>query len=152
MFCQKCGKPEQLPNNFCRQCGEFIPDLTKNNTLAFGGNTPNEKLLSTYYLSLTGFLSSLVVLLGLIWGGLNNPRIVFVTAVILGINIFLFAGILFISIKMKKRLNGEQEQEDTNLINEISSQNLLGETGFENYVPASVTEKTTKNLEKIKSS
>src|SRR5215471_15364793 len=29
MFCPKCGKPEQLPETYCRQCGLLLPDLSK---------------------------------------------------------------------------------------------------------------------------
>ena len=29
MFCPRCGKSEQLPETFCRQCGLFLPDLSK---------------------------------------------------------------------------------------------------------------------------
>ena len=29
MFCPRCGKPEQLPETYCRQCGLFLPDLLK---------------------------------------------------------------------------------------------------------------------------
>lgn len=29
MFCPRCGKAEQLPETFCRQCGLFLPDLSK---------------------------------------------------------------------------------------------------------------------------
>ena len=29
MFCPRCGKAEQLPETYCRQCGLFLPDLSK---------------------------------------------------------------------------------------------------------------------------
>ncbi|MGH9970340.1 MAG: hypothetical protein ACREBG_21465, partial [Pyrinomonadaceae bacterium] len=29
MFCPRCGKAEQLPESYCRQCGLFLPDLSK---------------------------------------------------------------------------------------------------------------------------
>ncbi len=29
MFCPRCGKAEQVPESFCRQCGLFLPDLSK---------------------------------------------------------------------------------------------------------------------------
>lgn len=29
MFCPKCGKSDQAPETFCRQCGVFLPDLSK---------------------------------------------------------------------------------------------------------------------------
>ena len=29
MYCPRCGKAEQLSETFCRQCGLFLPDLSK---------------------------------------------------------------------------------------------------------------------------
>ena len=29
MFCPRCGKAEQTPETYCRQCGVFLPDLSK---------------------------------------------------------------------------------------------------------------------------
>jgi hypothetical protein len=29
MFCPKCGKGEQTPETYCRQCGGFLPDLSR---------------------------------------------------------------------------------------------------------------------------
>ena len=29
MFCPRCGKAEQLPETYCRQCGLFLSDLSK---------------------------------------------------------------------------------------------------------------------------
>ena len=29
MYCPRCGKAEQVPETFCRQCGLFLPDLSK---------------------------------------------------------------------------------------------------------------------------
>jgi len=29
MFCPRCGKSDQLPETYCRQCGMFLPDLSK---------------------------------------------------------------------------------------------------------------------------
>ena len=29
MYCPRCGKAEQPPETFCRQCGVFLPDLSK---------------------------------------------------------------------------------------------------------------------------
>lgn len=29
MFCPRCGKAEQLPESYCRQCGLFLPNLSK---------------------------------------------------------------------------------------------------------------------------
>src|SRR5438105_2494150 len=29
MFCPRCGKAEQMPETYCRQCGLFLPALSK---------------------------------------------------------------------------------------------------------------------------
>ncbi len=44
MFCPKCGTADQIENSYCRNCGEFLPDLTKNKIVSFGGDTPEEQI------------------------------------------------------------------------------------------------------------
>src|SRR5688500_19223197 len=29
MYCPRCGRAEQVPETFCRQCGLFLPNLSK---------------------------------------------------------------------------------------------------------------------------
>lgn len=146
MFCPKCGNAEQKPNSFCRQCGEFLPDLTKNNALAFGGNTPQEKNLSTYYLSLTGFLASLIVTIALFLTGFEDKKIIIVAAAVLIINIFTQAGIFYLSLKMKNRLGGKSEAENLNSISGEQTPNLLTDAVLDEFISLSVTENTTENL------
>ena len=45
MFCPKCGKSDQKENSYCRQCGEYLPDvLNKKTKFSIGRNTPEEQI------------------------------------------------------------------------------------------------------------
>ena len=52
MFCPKCGKSEQTPNTYCRTCGDFLPDFSKKQGQAVGGNTPEEQIRTTLFFNL----------------------------------------------------------------------------------------------------
>lgn len=73
MFCPNCGKAEQIPNTYCRQCGEFLPDLTKNALKRFGGTTPQQSANIVSFLSLFASIVSLLAGLWMYATGFNVP-------------------------------------------------------------------------------
>jgi len=45
MFCPKCGAADQTPDSYCRQCGEWLPDLSSRRGLGrFGPSTREHKI------------------------------------------------------------------------------------------------------------
>jgi len=44
MFCQHCGKAEQLANSYCRNCGEFLSNESSFSFFSFGGNSPQQNV------------------------------------------------------------------------------------------------------------
>ncbi|MDQ3061260.1 MAG: hypothetical protein M3R14_00130 [Acidobacteriota bacterium] len=48
MYCPNCGTAEQSENTYCRSCGELLPDLSKKNKFAFGGNTPEQQIVKAF--------------------------------------------------------------------------------------------------------
>ena len=46
MFCPKCGKSEQSPETYCRQCGNYLQDYTKP---AKRENTPEQHLKANIF-------------------------------------------------------------------------------------------------------
>src|SRR5215204_3258767 len=80
MFCPKCGKADQSPETFCRQCGNYLPDFDKP---ARKQTTPEEHLKATAALNLmTAIVSAtLAILLYLFFfNRLDTPVIIYITA------------------------------------------------------------------------
>ncbi len=65
MFCPNCGKAEQKENSYCRNCGEYLPDLSKKIDLSFGGNTPEKQIRTNLFLNLLSAVVSFVLALSL---------------------------------------------------------------------------------------
>ena len=155
MFCPKCGKADQQENSYCRQCGEFLPDLSRKNLLAFGGNTPEEQIQTNLVLNLMSAVVSLVLavlLYSVFWRRADAPPIIYIVAA------FLIAigawqiSTFYVGLKLKKsfqkrRASAEAAaQSSPNQLTDAQPQELLPEADFENAVPTSVTENTTRHL------
>ncbi len=150
MFCPKCGKADQTPETYCRQCGVFLPDLLKPIKRE---HPPEEHIKVNSVLSLMTVIVSftLAILLYALMGSKPDTHpMVYVTAG------FLFAmGAwhiqTFIRIrklkKQWKQRNQPAADDPTPKIESISTAKLLEQADFSNAVPPSVTETTTKHLD-----
>lgn len=156
MFCPKCGRSEQLPETYCRQCGTFLPDLSKP---AKKENTPEEHIKVNTVLSLMTVITcfSLAILLYALLGFRpETPVIVYVTA---GLLIAMGAWHIqsFIRIrKLKKQWAlrvSNVDKDGTRELGSIQAAQLLGNAQNSPAVPMSVTENTTRQLseEKLRS-
>jgi hypothetical protein len=150
MFCPKCGKPDQSSETYCRQCGVFLPDLSKP---VKREHPPEEHIKVNSVLSLMTVIVSftLAILLYSIMGFRPGTHpLIYVTASLLmamgGWHIQTFIRIR----KLKKQWtlrspNGGKENEPA--FEKILTAKLLDRPDFSNVVPTSVTETTTKHLD-----
>ncbi|HVE59724.1 MAG TPA: zinc ribbon domain-containing protein [Pyrinomonadaceae bacterium] len=158
MFCPKCGKPDQSPETYCRQCGEYLHDYEK---AVKKVTTPEEHLKANSVLSAMTVVASLILstLLFLIFKNQTDTHpIIYVTAgfliAIAAWQIQTFWRTLLIKKHFKKRKNNEKSTWGDELEKQIESRyleskptnELLPEADFKDYVPASVVEKTTRKL------
>ena len=156
MFCPRCGKAEQLAETYCRQCGLFLPDLSK----AFKRELPPEDhLKANTVLSLLTIIASftLSILLFAFFGFRSDTHpLIYVTAGLLlgmgGWHIQTFIRTLKLMKQWKRRaplmkieaaLNGTQP-----VLESTSTAKLLDPADFADTLPASVTENTTGHLAK----
>ena len=146
MFCPKCGNADQSPESYCRQCGTFLPDLDKKDK---SRNTPEEHVKVNTVLSsltiVTCFTLS-VLLYTLVAFRENTHPLIYVTA-----SLLLAMGIwhiqtLWRTILLRKYLKKSKPPNDSVLETGAATGKLLEEADFENVVPASVTDHTTKHL------
>ena len=159
MYCPNCGKADQKENTFCRQCGNFLPDFEK---IIKKKTSPEDHLKANTFLSLlTGIVSLTlaVILYAMFLGRADTPIIIYVVAGFLTAIFFWQAQTFWRTILLKKefgkreKFNNEQEEIKTSFDKSVPTKELLPEADFNDIVPASVTENTTKTLsEKVKPS
>ncbi len=159
MFCPDCGTSEQQENSYCRNCGEFLPDLSRKNKLAFGGSIPEEQIRTNLFLNLLSAIVSLVlafVIYATFWND-ALPIIYIVAAFLLAMSGWQISTFI-VGLKIKKNFDkrktslekDEKKQENTKAFESAKTRELLNEPAFDNAVPTSVVENTTKHLsEKI---
>lgn len=155
MFCPNCGKGEQTPNQYCRNCGEFMPDLSGRTKRA---DMPDEQIKANLVLNLLGGIVSLVLAILLYARYLGKADatelIYFVAAFLLamcGWQLTTFR----INLKLKKHFDKRKKETTPDeppepaaayRMSAAKTKDLLPEADFSAVVPASVTENTTKIL------
>jgi hypothetical protein len=167
MFCPKCGKSEQSPDSYCRSCGQFLTDFSGKSYLInkiLGGNKPETQVNINLIINIvTTFASCL--LLGFLNGyydslyektGQKAPTVIYLVYIFLGlIAAWQTLGFL-VNSRLKKKLSARKKGEATfdssageEALASGSTQKSLPQADFDNIVPASVVEDTTKMLDKV---
>jgi hypothetical protein len=151
MFCPNCGKSEQIPNSYCRQCGEFL-NFKAGSISKYGGNSPLENLGSINSLSLIGAIFSIFAAVWMYATQMQIPIVLYFGAAILICNAAWHFSNFFVGIKLKRRLKTAREElsQPQKQVQSAVTKELLPEAKFEDIVPASITENTTKNLIEVK--
>ena len=156
MFCPRCGKTEQLPETYCRQCGLFLPDLSK---LVKRERPPEEHLKANTVLSLLTIIASftLSILLFSFFGFRSDTSpLIYVTAGLLigigGWHIQTFIRTQQLKKQWKRRAPLTEIEAASNetqpALESASTTKLLDPADFADTLPASVTENTTRHLAK----
>lgn len=155
MFCPRCGKADQLPETYCRQCGVFLPDLSK----PIKHEIPPEE-----HLKANTVLNSLTIIVSFTLSFLlfavipDKHPLIYVTA---GLLIAIGAWhiqTLIRTQKLKKQWKrrtplteiqaapSEAQPETQPAFKSASTAELLDQADFAGTLPASVTEHTTRQL------
>jgi len=154
MFCPKCGTADQLPETYCRQCGIFLPDLGKKSKTR---TSPEEHVkVNTVFSSMTIVTCfTLAILLYAMLGFRENTHpLIYVTAGLLLAMGIWHTQTLWRSLLLRKHFRKNKVRQDNALESKVATDKLLEQPDFDNIVPASVTDRTTKHLSdsKIRSS
>ncbi|HEX8286652.1 MAG TPA: hypothetical protein VF556_01575 [Pyrinomonadaceae bacterium] len=153
MFCPNCGKSDQKENTYCRQCGVFLPEFTKESKRKI---TPEEHIKYNIVLDIMTIAVSLtlaILLFAFFFGKENTPVLIYITA---GFLIAMSAWqiqTLWRSFQLKKLFNRRrnedlesQNQFSENFFQSVPTKELLNEANLEDVISASVIENTTKKL------
>ena len=150
MYCPKCGKADQKTETYCRQCGSFLPDFEKP---AKKQTTPEEHIKANAALSLMTVIASLILATLLFLTFRNHPDthpVIYVTGgfliAISAWQIQTFWRTLLLRKHFKKPKRESKNQTAPSAFEAKPTNQLLPEADYENHVPASVVEKTTRKL------
>ena len=149
MYCPRCGKADQTPETYCRQCGLDLPDLSKPLKRK---TPPEEHLKANTVLSVMTIVASFTLsfLLFFVLGfrSFTHPLIYATAGILLAIGGWHIQTLIrtqMLKNQWKRRapLNGVQA---TPAIASAPTAKLLDQADFTDAVPASVTEQTTRHL------
>jgi hypothetical protein len=156
MFCPKCGTADQSADTFCRRCGTFLPDFDK---IKAKETPPEQHFLANSVLSVmtaTASLALAILLYAFFLGKEGTSPLIYITAGFLTAMFFWQAQVFWRNLLLKKRFekrknqSGETAESPVDSFEAAPTNDLLKEANFEDFAPASVTEKTTNKLgEKI---
>lgn len=154
MFCPRCGKAEQRPETYCRQCGIFLPDLSKP---VKRERPPEEHLTANTVLNLmtiiVSFTLSILLYAFLAFRSSTHPLIYVTAGLLIAIgcwHIQTFIRTRQLKKQWKRRFPLTETQAALNktqpAIESASTSKLLDQADFTDTIPASVTENTTRHL------
>lgn len=170
MFCPNCGKGEQAPESYCRSCGEYLTDYSAKSYLInklLGGAGPRSQVKINIAINmLTGLASSL--LLGFLNGhydalrertGEGPPQVIYYVYVFLALVLVWQVFGLIVNSRLKKKMDGEKKQKPQPLaaargaerdgVAPPPERKSLQTGQMDPIPPESVTQQTTKRLDKI---
>ncbi|MDQ5847240.1 MAG: hypothetical protein M3539_18285 [Acidobacteriota bacterium] len=151
MYCPRCGKAEQLAETYCRQCGIFLPDLSKPVKREI---PPEEHLTANTVLNALTIIVSFTLSILLFAIVPDKHPLIYVTAGLLiaigAWHIQTFIRTQQLKKQWKRRTPLSELQpaspETQPAFESASTAKLLDEANFADAVPASVTEHTTRHL------
>ena len=157
MFCPKCGKGEQTPDSYCRSCGDFLVGAANSTSLMtriLGISNPEKQVKFTLTIDLaTAIVSGLLLffLMGYFDGvyaktGAPTPPIVYLVYVFLGL-VSMWQLLSFtVGTAYRKKLTAAKKSA---LSQDQATGGSLPPADVKNVVANSVTEQTTRNLDKV---
>lgn len=151
MFCPRCGKADQMPETYCRQCGLYLLDFSKPLKRK---SPPEEHLKANTVLSVMTIIASFTLsfLLFLVLGfrSFTHPLIYATAGVLLamgGWHVQTLIRTLVLKKQWKRRVPlNEFQAAAAESFKSTQTAKLLDEPDFTNAIPASVTEHTTRHL------
>ena len=157
MFCPKCGKGEQTPDSYCRSCGNYLVDPANSSSLMnriLGISNPEKQVKFTLTIDLvTAIVSGVLLffLMGYFDGmtrktGIPTPPIVYLVYIFLGLVCAWQLLSFTVGTTYRKKLSAGKT---TEILPGKSSQHSLAAADEKNVVANSITEQTTRNLDKV---
>ncbi|MEP6947169.1 MAG: hypothetical protein ABJA02_14710 [Acidobacteriota bacterium] len=146
MFCPKCGQPDQTPESYCRQCGTYLPDLNKPVKAPI---KPEEHVKVNMVFSAMTVVASftLSAMLYIVLGFRSDTHwLIYMTAALLLAMGIWHTQVFWRTLQLRKHFKKPKASEELEAVSVQKTGKLLEEADFDNIVPASVTDHTTRHL------
>lgn len=152
MFCPKCGKSDQAPETYCRQCGVFLPDLTKT---AKAPIPPQQHVTANLVLSgmtiVVCFTLAFLLYLILAFRPDTHPLIYATASLLIAMGAW-HVQTFWRTILLRRHFKKAGHAREAEPIGpSIITGKLLDTFNVETIVPPSVTERTTRHLVEVRS-
>ena len=154
MFCPNCGQADQNPDTYCRQCGKYLNDPESRGSTR--QQTPQDQFNVSIAFNLLTAIFSIAMAIALIVvhaGEEDIHGVIYAVIVSFGVIAAWQVVSVINNFKLKNRFknSSETEVDAARLTTDLKTKELP-EADLENIVPASVTEKTTRDLSGVKRS
>lgn len=157
MFCPNCGKSDQRENTYCRQCGVFLPDFTKEGKREISAEDHIKFNIVLNVMTAVVSLTLSILLFSFFLGQKDTSMLIYLTA---GFLIAMSAWqmqTIWRNFQLKKHFKQRKSDvakppnsDSTNVFEPVPTKKLLTDANFADAVSASVIENTTSPLpEKI---
>ncbi len=151
MYCSTCGADNQSENSYCKRCGEWLPYLTGRSRVAFGGETPQQNILTGLFMSALSTLAALfsaIALYATYLGGGEAKWSIYVAAAFCVCIAGWQASSFFVTMKLRRRLKrGREESASAAELGPRQTSPALPEANRGSFIETpSVTENTTQIL------
>ena len=153
MYCPSCGADSQIANAFCKRCGEWLPDIKSHSRIAFGGETPQQNIFTSLFMSALSTLAALFSAIALyatyLGAGDAKWSVYFAAAFCLCIAGWQTSSFV-VTLKLKQRLkHGRASASELNTGASAPALQAGDQSAFIDV--SSVTENTTELLGSIRS-
>ena len=152
MYCPTCGNADQKADSYCRQCGRYLIDPDASSTSK--KQSPRDQFTISLVFDLLSAIvgvSMAIALIAVFASRPDTPKVIYAAITMF----FVIAGwqiaSFFNNLKLKKRFTGQEREEETRAIAKGRETKELPEAK-QDFVPASVTERTTRNLSAVERS
>src|SRR5262249_7835103 len=138
----------QQTKAYCKRCGEWLPDLMAQSRTAFGGETPQQNIFTSLFLSglsaLAALFSAIALYATYLGAGDAKWSVYFASAFCLCIAGWQ-ASSFFVTLKLRQRMARARDQsESTWDLDQRQTSPALNPADASDFVPApSITENTT---------
>ncbi len=153
MFCPSCGAEGQAANAYCKRCGDWLPEF-KRRSSAFGGDTPQQNVFMTLFMSALSAVVALFSAIALYATYLGTDQAkwsIYLAAAFCLCIAGWQASSFVVGLKLRNRLNRAREgvRADSQL-DQTPAAMALPPADTSNFVrPQSVTENTTDLLQPV---
>lgn len=145
MFCPKCGNADQVPETYCRQCGTFLPDLSKPVKRPI---KPEEHVTANITLSVMTIVTSFalsILIFSLLTGEGAHPLIYVTAGFLIAIGCWHLQT-LWRTLMLRKHFRESKPPREPLTLDATRDVRSLSEPDVTNIVPDSVTAATTRRL------